>query len=129
MTLATAVSEALGDWRPPPELENITRTALSIVLSNAMIAGDQQTSPLRGLLERLGPETGGDARLSGMVRVVLAFDQSDPGTFRRTLEPLAQDPDRSTALAASQWLCYALENAGDPHGCDRRRAARARSHP
>ncbi len=115
VTLATAVAEAVGDWRPPPALENITRAALSIVLSNAMIAGGRQTAPLRGLLERLGPETGGDARLAGMVRVVLAFDQSDPGTFRAAIEPLAQDPDRSTALAASQWLCYALENAGDPH--------------
>ncbi|MGO9973897.1 MAG: BTAD domain-containing putative transcriptional regulator [Solirubrobacteraceae bacterium] len=114
VTLATVVSEAVGDWYPPPELENIARAAISIVLSNAMFAGEQRASPLRGLLERLGHETGGDGRLSGTVRVVLAFDQSDPGAFRQSLEALAQDPDRGTALAANQWLCYALENGGDP---------------
>ena len=116
LTLAGAVSDAVGAWYPPPELENGTRAALAIVLSNAMIAGDLRTAPLRSLLERLGSETGGDAHLSGTVRVVLAFDQADPGAFRRSLEALAQDPDRGTALAASQWLSFALENGGEPHG-------------
>jgi predicted ATPase/DNA-binding SARP family transcriptional activator len=117
MTLAAAVAEALGDWYPPPELVNITRAALAIVLGNAMIAGAaQRTSPLRGLLERLGPETGGDERLAGMVRVVLVLDPSDPAASRRGLEALARGWERGTTLAANQWLSYLLENGGDPHG-------------
>ncbi len=116
MSLAGAVAEALGDWSPPPELENITRTALAIVLSNGMIAGDQRTSPLRALLERLGPGTRDDARLAGVVRVVLALDLSGPAASRSGLEALAGDSDRGTALAANQWLSYVLENGGEPHG-------------
>ena len=115
LPLAVATSEAIGDWYPPPELADTTRAAISLVLSNGMIAGNQRSRQLHALLERLGPGTG-DARLSGMVRVVLAFERSDPGAFRQALEELAEDPDRGTALAAGQWLCYARENAGDPLG-------------
>jgi predicted ATPase/DNA-binding SARP family transcriptional activator len=116
MMLAAAVSDALGEWYPPPGLGNITRAALAIVLGNAMVAGGaQRTSPSRRLLERLGPETGGDARLAGTVRVVLVLDQSEPAASRRRLEVLARDADRGTALPANQWLSYLLENGGDPH--------------
>ena len=116
MTPAGAVAEALGDWSPAPELEDVTRAALAIVLSNAMIAGDRLTAPLRVLLERLGPGTGDDTRLAGVVRVALALDQAGPAASRRGLEALAEDPDRAVALGANQWLSYVRENAGDPHG-------------
>ncbi|MGO9903962.1 MAG: BTAD domain-containing putative transcriptional regulator [Solirubrobacteraceae bacterium] len=116
VTLAAVLAGAIGDWSPAPELENVARAAAAIVLTNAMIAGDQRAAPLRALLERLGTDTGGDGRLSGAVKVVLAFEQSDPSGVRRALEALAEDPDRRTALVANQWLCHSLENAGDPLG-------------
>jgi predicted ATPase/DNA-binding SARP family transcriptional activator len=116
VSLSAVLAGAIGDWSPAPELENVTRAAAAIVLTNAMIAGDQRASPLRALLERLGTDTGDDGRLSGAVKVVLALDQSDAAGVRRALEALAEDPDRRIALVANQWLCYSLENAGDPLG-------------
>jgi len=115
-TLAGALAQAVGDWAPPPELENTARAALAIVVSNAMIFGDPRTLLLRDLLIRLGPETGGDARLAGMVRVALAIDGAEPEASHLALATLACDSDRFTAIAANQWLSHFLENGGDPHG-------------
>jgi len=115
-TLAGALAQAVGDWTPPPELENTTRAALAVVVANGMIVSDRQTLLLRELLARLGPGSGDDARLAGMVRVALAVDGAEPEASHRVLATLARDSDRFTAVAANQWLSHFLENGGDPHG-------------
>ncbi|HEY0933128.1 MAG TPA: BTAD domain-containing putative transcriptional regulator, partial [Trebonia sp.] len=133
LVLAEAVAEAVRDWLPPPELADPARAAVAITLNNAMMIGGENYGPLMDVLRRLGPDPGGHAYLSGLVRVLLAYDQSDLGDFPHRLavsaaDPeggsrfperllaLAADPDRHTAAAASQWLSHERENAGDPAG-------------
>ena len=62
IALSGAIGSGLRDWSPPPELADHTRAALAITLTNTMIAVDDQTGPIRALLEQLGPGTG-DPRL------------------------------------------------------------------
>jgi predicted ATPase/DNA-binding SARP family transcriptional activator len=114
IVLTEAVAEAVCDWTPPPDLEDVTRAAMTIVLSNAMIAGEERIAPIRAMLVRLSESPGGDPRLAGSTKVMSAFDPTDPDTFLRRLEVLAHDPDRHTALPASQWLSHVRENTGDP---------------
>jgi hypothetical protein len=88
---------------------------------------------MMALLRQLGPDPGGNVYLSGLVRVLLAYDSVDSGSFPHRLAAdaadwagtpgfperlavLAADPDRHTAAAASQWLGHERENAGDPAG-------------
>ncbi|MGD0241851.1 MAG: BTAD domain-containing putative transcriptional regulator [Streptosporangiaceae bacterium] len=131
VTLAGAVAEAVRGWRPPPDLANAARAALAITVNNSMmIGGGEADGPMMALLRRLGPDPGGNVYLSGLVRVLLAYDWADsagfpnrlaadwtgaPG-FHERLAALAADPDRHTAAAASQWLGHERENAGDPAG-------------
>jgi hypothetical protein len=132
--LAQPVAESLRDWRPPPDLAGATRAAVTITLNNSMMIGsDEVNGPMMSLLRQLGPDPDGHAYLSGMIRVLLAYDSAGPGSFPHRLatgaaigtgaagfparlEALAADPDRHTAAAASQWLGHERENAGDPAG-------------
>jgi predicted ATPase/DNA-binding SARP family transcriptional activator len=132
--LARAVAEAVRGWRPPPDLANATRAAVAITLNNSMmIGGTEADGPMMALLRQLGPGPDGSVYLSGLVRVLLAYDPAEIGGFphrlaadaagsARTsgfpqrLAALAADPDRHTAAAASQWLGHERENAGDPAG-------------
>ena len=114
--LAEAVADAVVGWEPPAELENATRAAMAIMLSNVMIAGEERIGPLRDLLLRLGPGDDEDAHIAGLVRVMLAYDPADAEAFRTRLERLASAPERETALTARNWLCHVRENAGDPAG-------------
>jgi predicted ATPase/DNA-binding SARP family transcriptional activator len=134
VVLARAVAEALRGWLPPPELAGVTRAAVTVTLNNAlMIGGSEADGPMMVLLRQLGPDPGGNVYISGLVRVLLAYDSADitnfphrfaaeaadgGGTsgFPERLEALAADPDRHTAAAASQWLGHERENAGDPGG-------------
>ena len=134
VTLAGAVAEAIHGWRPPPDLANATRAALAITVNNSMmIGGGEADGPMMALLRQLGPDPGGNVYLSGLVRVLLAYDSAGSGSFPRRLAAdaadgggtpgfperlaaLAADPDRHTAAAASQWLGHERENAGDPAG-------------
>ena len=68
------------------------------------------------MLQRLGPGSGGDPRLAGSIKVMMAYDPADLGSFLPRIEELAGDPDRDTALPASQWLSHARENVGDLAG-------------
>jgi hypothetical protein len=104
-------------------------------LNNSMMIGEGGADgPLMTVLRRLGPDPGGNVYLSGLVRVLLAYDSAGPGRFPHRLAAdaaadeagapgfgerlaaLAADPDRHTAAAASQWLGHERENAGDPAG-------------
>src|SRR5262249_1478314 len=113
--LTGAIADVVGDWTPPPELEEPARAGASILLSNSLAVLGRRTARIRGLLQRLGPGEG-DGRMVGMVRVMLAFDPHDPGAFATELEQLTQDPDRDVARTAWHWLSHARENAGDPAG-------------
>lgn len=114
--LTEAVAGAVRDWRPPPELQDVTRAAMSVLLSNAMIAGAERIGPIRELLQRLGDEPGGDPRLAGSAKTMMAYDPEDSDSFLHRLERLADDPDRYTALPARHFLSHVRENMGDPAG-------------
>jgi predicted ATPase/DNA-binding SARP family transcriptional activator len=134
VVLARAVAEAVRGWLPPPDLADAARAAVAITLNNSMmIGGGEADGPMMALLRQLGPDPGGNVYLSGLVRVLLAYDSADigsfphrfaadaadwagPAGFPERLAALATDPDRHTAAAASQWLGHERENAGDPAG-------------
>jgi predicted ATPase/DNA-binding SARP family transcriptional activator len=116
IVLIDAVAGLVSDWRPPPELEDATRAAIAILLTNAMVVGHERTASIWALLRALGPGTGSDPRLTANARVILAFDPADPDMYLERLEALAEDPDRGTATTALHWLSQVRENAGDPGG-------------
>jgi predicted ATPase/DNA-binding SARP family transcriptional activator len=134
IALAGAVAEALRDWLPPADLAHAARAAVAVTVNNSMmIGGGEADGPMMALLRQLGPGPGGNVYLSGLVRVLLEYGSVDVGSFPRRLaadttdwagppgfperlEALAADPDRHTAVVASQWLGHERENAGDPVG-------------
>jgi predicted ATPase len=116
LVLAEAVADAVQDWRPPPELADDARTALAVTLNNSLMIGGQASGRLLAALRGLGPDAGHDAYLSGLLRVLLAYDPADAAGFQARLEQLAGEADWRTAAAASQWLSHERENAGDPRG-------------
>jgi hypothetical protein len=134
VVLSQAVAEAVQGWLPPPDLANAARVALAVTVNNAMMIGNGEADgSMMVLLRQLGPGPGGDVYISGLIRVLLAYDSADVGNFPRRfaaeasdrggtsgfperLAALAADPDRYTAAAASQWLGHERENAGDPLG-------------
>lgn len=116
IVLAEAVAEAVRDWRPPSGLEDETRAAMAIMLGNSMISGPERTGPIRAVLERLESVPCADPRLAGWVKAMTLVNPGDMDSVASSLERLAEDPDRHTALPASQWLSYVLENSGDADG-------------
>jgi predicted ATPase len=110
LALIGAVADAVAGWTPPAELEDATRAALAVALTNAMLILDERSTPIRQLLARLGPGDG-DPRIAGMVRVLVGDDPLD-----ERIERLAHDPDPFVARTASQSLSHVRENAGDPAG-------------
>jgi predicted ATPase/DNA-binding SARP family transcriptional activator len=134
IALVGAVAETVCGWLPPPDLANSARVATAIILNNSMMIGGREADgPLMDLLRQLGPDPGGNVYLSGLIRVLLAYDSAGSGNypyrfaadgagqagatgFAERLVALAADPDRHTAAAASQMLGHERENAGDPLG-------------
>ncbi len=117
VVLARAVAEAVRGWLPAPDLADAARAAVAITINNSMmIGGGEADGPLMALLRQLGPDPCGNVLISGLVRVLLAYDSAGTGGFPGRLAALADDPDRHTAAAASQWLSHERENAGDPAG-------------
>jgi predicted ATPase/DNA-binding SARP family transcriptional activator len=118
IVLAAAVADALRDWPPPPDLADQTRAAVMITLSNSLMTGAASSGQLYAVLRRLAQDASEDTYLSGLTQVLLAFDPADPDAdaFVGRIERLADDQDRHIALAASQWLSYLRENAGDAVG-------------
>ena len=58
IVLVDAVADLVSGWRPPPELEDLTRGAMAMLLTNAMIIGNERTGSIWSLLRELGPGTG-----------------------------------------------------------------------
>jgi predicted ATPase/DNA-binding SARP family transcriptional activator len=118
LALAETVTDAIGDWQPPPDLADEALGTVAVTLTNTLVTGAVSSAPLRAVLERLSPDAERIAGLSGLVRVLLAYDpaETDPRAFIGRLEQLADDRDRRTAVAASQWLSHMRENAGDAAG-------------
>ena len=133
LAVAAAAAAAVRGWAPPPDLADAARAAAAITLSNSLMIGGEGDRSLMALLRQVGPETEGTMHISGLARVLLAYDPADSAEFPRRLGPrssdqgglsgftprlaaLAADPDRRTAAAASQWLSHERENAGDPVG-------------
>ena len=131
VTLAGAVAEAVRGWLPPPDLADAARAAVAVTLNNSMMIGSGEANgPMMTLLRQLGPDPDSNVYLSGLIRVLLAYDSAGHGSFPHRLAAdaagagtsgfpellaaLAADPDRHTAAAASQWLGHERENAGDP---------------
>ncbi|MGB6575864.1 MAG: BTAD domain-containing putative transcriptional regulator, partial [Trebonia sp.] len=116
LVMADAVTDAVGDWRPPREVADTARAAVAITLANTLMGNTANAGRLRDVLQRLSPDSGGDERVSGLARVLLEFDPADAEASARRLEQLADDDNRHTALTATQWLCHLRENAGDTAG-------------
>jgi predicted ATPase len=113
LALVEAVTGAIGDWQPPPDLHDAACAAVAILLTNSMIGSNERFSRLQEVLRRLDQGAAGDMRLTGTAAVMLAADPADPGAFLERLEEFAYDSDSDTALAACIWLSNIRENAGD----------------
>ncbi|MDO8211638.1 BTAD domain-containing putative transcriptional regulator [Conexibacter sp. CPCC 206217] len=116
LVLTEAISGAVDGWTPPAELADCARAAMGMTLRNAMIALDDNATPVRDLLERLGADGSDDPQLAAMVRVTLAYDPRETATLMPRLEALAASPERHTAQMACHWLSVVRENFGDQDG-------------
>src|SRR6185437_10498905 len=118
IVLAAAVADVLSDWQPPSDLVGDACAATMITLSNSLMTNDVGSGRLLAILRRLGQDAGVNRYLSGLMRVLLAYDpaETEPDAFVGRIERLADSQERTTALAASQWLSSIRENAGDAAG-------------
>jgi predicted ATPase len=116
LILGEAVLEALRGWQPPQALAGLTRAAISVTLNNTLMTGAASSTALLAMLRELGPDDGSSPYVSGLLRVLLAYDRADPEASLERLEQLTANGDRVVAFAASQWLSHERENSGDPAG-------------
>jgi tetratricopeptide (TPR) repeat protein len=116
IVLRDAIAQAVTDWHPPPELEEVTRVALLAALMNIMVLTDNRDEGLRALLSRLPLRDTTDSRIAAMTTVVLASDPSQGADFDHRLKELSRSTDRDVALVAAQMSSHVLENAGDLAG-------------
>jgi predicted ATPase/DNA-binding SARP family transcriptional activator len=116
IALREAITQAVTDWYPPPELEDVTRVALLVALMNIMVLTDKRDEGLSALLSRLPVRDTTDTRIAAMATVMLASDPSEGADFHHRLEELSRSADRDVALMAAQMRSHILENAGDPAG-------------
>ncbi len=119
LALVDAVTDAIGDWQPPPELNDVASGAIAVMMTNSIIGGAKRVGELQAVLRRLDRGALADLPVSGIAAVMLAVDLADPDAFLRRLEQLAHDSDRETALVARIWLSNMRENTGDPIGAIR----------
>jgi predicted ATPase/DNA-binding SARP family transcriptional activator len=116
LALVDAVADAIGDWQPPPELNELALRSIAVMLTNSIIGGGERFAELQAMLRRLERGAVSDLPASGMAAVMLAADLADPDAFLGRLEQLSRDSDRHTALVACIWLSNMRENTGDPVG-------------
>src|ERR1700761_9403948 len=147
VVLAGAVAEAIRGWLPPPDLAHATRAALAAPPNNSMMSGGGEADgPMMVLLRQLGPEPGDNPYVSGLVRVLLAYDSADTGRFPHQLPAAATGGGRpprvpGAAGRARGRPCPAHRRRGQPvarprarkrrrsSGRDRGRPARAGPRP
>ncbi|NRQ30245.1 transcriptional regulator [Nonomuraea sp. NN258] len=115
IALGEALTQTITGWFPPPELEDLTRVTLLIMLMNLMVITDSHHQ-LRDLLARLPDRDTTDRRLTAMTRVTMASDPANGESALRRLTELSQSTDHDLALFAGQMLTHALENTGDTAG-------------
>jgi predicted ATPase/DNA-binding SARP family transcriptional activator len=108
-----AVARMVTGWVPPPDLVEVTRTAIMIMLTNIMIVTDRRDDPLRDLLRALPTSDTTDPRLAAMATVLIACDVADGAEMRRRMAELCRSADRDVALAAMQMNVHVLENTGE----------------
>ncbi len=116
IVLRDAITQAVTDWYPPPELEDVTRLTLLVALMNIMIITDSRDEGLRALLSKLPVRDTTDPRIAAMAMVLLASDPSRGGDSHHRLSELSRSADREVALMAAQMSSHILENAGDLAG-------------
>jgi hypothetical protein len=131
VVLAGAVAEAVRDWEPPADLADEARAAVAVTLANSLMTGAEAGKPLSVALRRMcqapgGPSDSGTSdsdtsdrrapHVTGLARILLAYDPDDDEASRRRLERLAADVDRHTAATANYWLSHLCETAGDLEG-------------
>ena len=114
IALADAISAALTDWSPPPELVEVTRVALVTTLMNVMTVLDgRRTRPLRDLLAGLPDTPDTDPRIAAMSTVLLACDPAEGLAVRHNLDRLRRSADGNVVFLAAQMTSFLLENAGE----------------
>ena len=119
LALVDAVADAIGDWQPPPELNDVASGAIAVMMTNSIIGGSERLGELQAVLRRLDRGAVSDLPVAGIAAVMLAADLANPDAFLGRLEQLAHDSDRKTALVARIWLSNMRENTGDPVGAIR----------
>jgi hypothetical protein len=118
VALARAVAEAVRGWLPPPDLADAARAAIAVTLNNSIrIGGGEGDGPLMDLLRQLGPDPGGNVYLSGLVRVLLAYDSVNIGSLPHGLAADTADwaaGDPAGAIEAAQRVLALLRDEDGP---------------
>jgi predicted ATPase len=98
----------LLDWRPPPELEEVTVEAVSLVLTHLGFMRPDGVEDLTAVLRRL-PEP---SRPWSRVARAMFVDAGTSADRRAAVLGLTDHPDRATAAMAWQWAAILAENEG-----------------
>jgi tetratricopeptide (TPR) repeat protein len=102
----------LVDWTPPPELEDVTAGAMTLMLLFLGFLRPDGVGELGEALRRL-PEP--RQAWSRVARAIVIGSASPAGRLAAVLA-LTDDPDRRTARMAWQWAAILSENEGDLEG-------------
>ncbi|OAA25819.1 putative ATPase [Frankia sp. EI5c] len=125
LVLAEAISGAFRGWEPPAAVVPGALAAAAAVLRGGMALGESDIAPVREFVARHASAPS-DPRVTALLRVLMAEEPVRPDTdtdtdidtdpYRSqqlTLERLAGEGDRLSALTAMTWLTHVYENTGD----------------
>lgn len=106
---ADLAEQLLLSWDPPPESVDVTRDAISMLLTYVGFMRSDDTDDLTVALARLGPPS------SPWARCVYAMyvDAQGPGDRVRAVLAMTDSEDRATALMGWQWAAVLAENLGE----------------
>jgi len=108
LAMADLAEQVLGDWTPPPELEQMTVEAVALVLVHLGFMRpdgvDELTATMRRLPEPVNPWS--------RVARAMFVDATSPADRRAAVLALTDDPDRRTVAMAWQWAAILAENEG-----------------
>jgi len=99
----------LLDWTPPPEMEDVTAGAMTLMLLFLGFIRPQGVGELGDALRRL-PEP--RQAWSRVARAIVVSSATPAGRLEAVLA-LTGDPDRRTSRMAWQWAAILSENEGD----------------